>query len=212
MEHLARDPTPRTRVHHLMAEGISFKVTVALRARRVEKWIRAVKRDYLDNAPIKCVGLDCEFTNPREGDQRTAVLQLSVASENLVLQICHADEVPQVLREFLQDRTIRSCGAAIGKDVEMMSPYGIYITSAYDFQKILPNLTSNHILSLYDLANSIIGTNLEKKKRKKYKKKDTAQEKEDELIFGWANVPLSYEQVRYAAMDAHLGFEMARSY
>ncbi|XP_051202382.1 uncharacterized protein [Lolium perenne] len=103
MEHLARNPSPLTRVYHLMAEGMSFKVTVALRARRVEKWIRAVKRDYLDNAPIKCADLDCEFTNPREGDQRVAVLQLSVAFENLVFQICQTDEVPQPLKEFLQD-------------------------------------------------------------------------------------------------------------
>ncbi|KAK1610527.1 hypothetical protein QYE76_034200 [Lolium multiflorum] len=151
---------------------MSFKVTTTLRARRAEKWIRAVKRDYLDNAPIKCVGLDYEFTNPCEGDQRAAVLQLSLASENLVFHIW--DEVPQVLKEFLQDGNNRFCGATIGKDVEMLSPYGIHITSAYDLQKILPNPTNNHIQSLYDLANSIIGTNLEKKKRKKYKKKDAA--------------------------------------
>jgi ribonuclease D len=104
-----------------MAEGMSFKVTVALRASRVEKWIRDVKRDFLDAAPTKCVGLDCEFTDPREGDQRAAVLQLSVATETLVFQICWADEVPQVLKEFLQDNTIRFCGAAISKDVEMLS-------------------------------------------------------------------------------------------
>ena len=69
---------------------------------------------------------------------------------------------------------------------------------------------------MYDLANSTIGTKLEKKKRKrdkkKNKKKDDAEEEEDELIFGWGNVPLSYEQVRYAALDARLGFEMARRY
>ncbi|XP_047045359.1 uncharacterized protein LOC124649834 [Lolium rigidum] len=87
MQHLARDPAPLTRVYHLMAEGMSFMVTLALRARRVEKWIRGVKRDYLDNVPIKCVGLDCEFTNPREGDQRAAFLQVSVASENLSLTV-----------------------------------------------------------------------------------------------------------------------------
>jgi hypothetical protein len=27
---------------------------------------------------------------------------------------------------------------------------------------------------------------------------------------GWANVPLSFEQVKYAALDARLGFEIAR--
>jgi hypothetical protein len=39
-----------------------------------------------------------------------------------------------------------------------------------------------------------------------------AQEKEDVLIFGWANYPLSYEQVHYAALDAHVGFEIARKH
>jgi hypothetical protein len=55
--------------------------TKTLCASRVE-----VKQQFLDATPIKCVGLDCEFTNPREGrrNQRAAVLQLSVASEVLV--------------------------------------------------------------------------------------------------------------------------------
>ncbi|XP_051211594.1 uncharacterized protein [Lolium perenne] len=183
MEHLARAKAPRSRIYHHMAEGMAFKVTVALRSSRVEKWIRDVKRDFLDAAPTKCVGLDCEFTDPREGDQRAVVLQLSVATETLVFQICWADEVPQVLKEFLQDGNIRFCGAAIDKDVQMLSPYGINITSEFDLQKILPNPTNKPTPSLYDLTNSTIWTNLEKKKRKKYQKKDVAaQEKEDELI------------------------------
>ncbi|XP_051197157.1 uncharacterized protein [Lolium perenne] len=167
MEHLARAKAPRSRIYHLMAEGMAFKVTIALRASRVEKWIGDVKRDFLDAATTKCVGLDCKFTDPREGDQRAAVLQLSMASETLVFQICYDDEVPQVLKEFLQDGNIRFCGAAIGNDVKMMSPYGIHITYAYDLQKILPNPTNKSTPSLYDLANCTIGTNLEKKKMKK---------------------------------------------
>jgi hypothetical protein len=64
------------------------------------------------------------------------------------------------------------------------------------------------------LSNATIGTSLEKKKRiKKDKKMDKKkEEEEEELIFGWANVPLSFEQVLYAALDARLGFEIARSY
>jgi hypothetical protein len=134
-----------------------------------------------------------------------------VASEVLVFQIYWANRVPQLLKEFLKDTTIIFCGAAIANDVRMLSSYGIEIPSAYDLQKIVPNPTKNHIPSLYALANATIGTNLEKKKRiKKDKKKD--DEEEDELIFGWDNVPLSFEQVLYAALDAHLGFEIARSY
>jgi hypothetical protein len=100
----------------------------------VEKWIRAIKQQLLDAAPIKCVGLDCEFTNPRKGrqNQRATVLQLSVASEILVFQICRANEVPQLLKEFLKDNTIRFCGAAIHNDVRMLRYYGIEILSVFD--------------------------------------------------------------------------------
>jgi hypothetical protein len=122
--------------------------------------------------------------------------------------------VPQLLKEFLNDTTIKFRGAAIANDVRMLSSYGIEIPSAYDLQKIVPNPTNKLTPSLYDLANATIGTHLEKKKRiKKDKKMDKKkEEEEDELIFGWAKVPLSFEQVLYAALDARLDFEIARSY
>jgi ribonuclease D len=178
----------------------------------VEKWIRAIKRWFLDATPIKCVGLDCEFTT-HEVPQRAAVLQLSVASEILIFQICHANRVPQLLKEFLKDTTIKFCGAAIANDLRMLRTYEIIIPSAYDLQKIIPNPTNKLTPSLYDLANATIGTHLENKKKdkKKYKKKGE-EEEDDELIFGWAKVPLSFNQLLYAALDARLGFEIARSY
>jgi ribonuclease D len=193
-----------------------FTVTETIRASRVEKWIRAIMQQFMDALPIKCVGLDCEFTNPHEGrhNQRAAVHQLSVAFEVLVFQICQANGVPQLLKEFLKDTTIRFCGAAINNDVRMLRYHGFEIPSVYDLQKIIPNPTKNPIPSLYDLSNATIGTNLEKKKRnKKDKKKDEKkddEEEEEELIFGWGNVPLSFEQVMYAALDARLGLEIAR--
>jgi hypothetical protein len=104
----------------------------------------------------------------------------------------------------------------------MLRTYEIEIPSAYDLQKIVPNSTDKLTPSLYDLANATIGTHLENKKRikkkdkkmdkKKYKKKREEQEEEDELIFGWAKVPLSWKQLLYAALDTRLGFEIARSY
>jgi ribonuclease D len=192
---------------------MEFTITETLHASMVEMWLHAVKPRFLDVAPIKCAGLDCEFTSPRKGrlHQRAAVLQLSVASEVLVFQICRADHVPQLLRDFLRDPTIRFCGAAIGNDVHMLESYGIEIPSVYDLQMIMPNPTKKPILSLYDLSNATIGTKLEKKKRKKNKKKGDKEE-EEELIYGWAKVPLSDKQVLYAALDARLGFEIARSY
>jgi hypothetical protein len=90
----------------------------------------------------------------------------------------------------------------------MLQSYGIQIPSVYNLQVIMPNPTKKPIPSLYDLSNATIGTKLEKKKRKK--KGD--EEEEEELIYGWAKVPLSDKQVLYAALDARLGFEIARSY
>jgi hypothetical protein len=190
-------------------------VTETLRASRVEKWIRAIKQQFLDAAPIKCVGLDCEFTNPREGRQNQCVviLQLAVASEILVFQICRANGVPQLLKEFLKDNTIIFCGAAIHNDVRMLRYYGIEILSVFDLQKIILNPTNNPIPILYDLSNATIGTNFEKKRKKNDKKKDKKkddEEEEEDLIFGWGNIPLSFEQVKYAALDARLGFKIAR--
>jgi hypothetical protein len=121
--------------------------------------------------------------------------------------------MPQLLKEFLKDTTIKFCGTAIANDVRMLSAYGIEILSAYDLEKIFPNPTNKLTPSLYDLANATIGTHLENKKKdkKKYKKKGE-EEEEDELIFGWAKVPLRFKQLLYAALDARLGFEIARSY
>ena len=45
------------------AVNMRFKVVVTLRASTVERWIRDVRRRYVDAAPIKIVGLDCEVTD-----------------------------------------------------------------------------------------------------------------------------------------------------
>jgi hypothetical protein len=118
-----------SRVHNITAEGMKFTITETLSASMVEMWLHAVKQQFLDAAPIKCVSLDCEFTSPREGrrHQRAAVLKLLVASEVLVFQIYWADHVSQLLKDFLKDPTIRFCGAAISNDVRMLQSYGIEI-------------------------------------------------------------------------------------
>jgi hypothetical protein len=129
--------------------------------------------------------------------------------------------VPQLLKEFLKDTTIKFCDAAIANDLRMLRTYGIEIPSAYDLQKVVPNPTNKQTPSLHYLANAAIGTHLENKKRdkkkdkKKYKKKGEEEEEEeddDELIYGWTKVPLSFNQLLYAALDARLSFEIARSY
>ena len=65
-------------------EGMKFKVTITRRAAMVKDWVCLVKQKFLDNTDIKCVGLDCKFTNaskkaerrylPAEKQQRATVL------------------------------------------------------------------------------------------------------------------------------------------
>ncbi|CAM0877403.1 unnamed protein product [Alopecurus aequalis] len=219
MDPLADEP-PRED-YKFVVEGMDFNVKVTLRASTVVSWIHNVKQLYLDAAPIKCVGLDFEFTDsfhrwrqdslPTEEKQRAAVLQLSVASETLVFHICRADAVPQLLKDFLRDETIKFRGAPIHNDVRMLIPYGIKITSTVDLQDLIENPTKNSIASLYALANHVIGTDLQKKKKNK-KNKEKANDEEEDLRSGWGDAPLSLYRVKYAALDARLGFEIARKF
>jgi hypothetical protein len=113
---------PRSRLYYFIEQGMRFRVMVTLRASRVERWIHRVQHEFLDWAPENsiCVGLDCEYTKmmknvkqknfPPENMQHAAVLQLTVASETLVFQICHADAVPDLLREFMNNDTIMFWG------------------------------------------------------------------------------------------------------
>jgi ribonuclease D len=161
------------------------------------------------------VGLDCEFTNPRKGNQRTAILQLSIAQHSLAFHIVHADEVPQMLIDFLADKNIKFCGASIHNDVDMLQTHRISIPSTINLQQILQNpVPRRQTPSLIDLANHYIRTDLEQKKKFNYKKNKppkTAKElEEDALIFGWGDFHLSHKQPQYAALDARLAFELGR--
>jgi hypothetical protein len=186
---MAEQDLPQSRLYYITVEEMNFTITETLRASRVEKWICAVKQRFLDAALIKCVGLDCEFTTPHDKvNQRATVLQLLVASEVL---ICWANRLPQLLKEFLKDTTIKFCDMVITNDVRMLRIYEIEIPSAYDLQKIIPNPTDKLTPSLYDLANATIGTYLENKKRVKKdkkmvkkmdKKKDKKKGEEEELL------------------------------
>jgi hypothetical protein len=55
-----------------------------------------------------------------------------VASEILVFQICHADAVSELLREFLNNDAIMFWGTAIQRDVKMLEYYRITIPGVRD--------------------------------------------------------------------------------
>jgi hypothetical protein len=82
----------------------------------------------------------------------------------------------------------------------MLAYYEITVPRARDLQKEIPNPTFNYPIGLYALENAYIETNLSKNDP------EIAAIKRE----GWSNVLLSFEQVKYAALDARLGFEISR--
>lgn len=191
--------------------GFKVTVTVANEPGVVEEWVKSVS-NYLQTVEMKIVGLDCEFTDtvhgvkqkdlPPEMQQRAAVLQLCFADDCLVYHIVHSPRIPDELNKFLARDDIFFCGVAIGKDVQMLQPYGLHVKKPVDLQKRIdiPTTTcSKSTPSLFDLANFVLGTNLEKGNECKQLKNS-----------GWAIAPLNFQRIRYAAFDALISFEIAK--
>ncbi|KAM3215300.1 hypothetical protein ACQJBY_067343 [Aegilops geniculata] len=192
--------------------GFKVTVTVANDPGAVEEWVKSVSNS-LQTVEMKIVGLDCEFTDqvhgvkqkdlPPEMQQRAAVLQLCSADDCLVYHIMHSPRIPDELNKFLAREDIFFCGAAIGNDVKTLQPYGLHIKNPIDLQAriidIPPEICSKPTPSLFDLANYVLGTNLEKGNECKQLKNS-----------GWAIAPLNFERIRYAAFDALISFEIAK--
>jgi hypothetical protein len=66
----------------------------------------------------------------------------------------------------------------------------------------IPNPIHNYPLGLYALANAYIDTDHSKNNLKI----------RSIIRDGWADIPLSYEQVKYASPNAHLGFKITRKF
>jgi hypothetical protein len=91
-------------------------------------------------------------------------------------------------------------GAEIFSAILSGCVYEITIPGARDLQREIPNPTFNYPSGLYALANAYIEINISKNDP------EIAAIRRE----GWPDIPLSFEQVKYAALDARLGFEIAR--
>ena len=151
---------------------------------------------------MKVIGLDAEYTEHATGKiQCAAVLQLCLEDDILVYHIIHAPTIPGELQDFLSRENIYFCGAAIAGDKQKLEPYNLDLKSIAGLQtkiKIPVEDCDKPTPSQFDVANFVLGTNLQKG---------------DEMLAlrssGWENYPLTYERIKYAALDARLSFEIA---
>ena len=151
---------------------------------------------------MNVIGLDAEYTERATGKiQRAAVLQLCLEDDVLVYHIIHAPSIPGELHDFLSREDIYFCGAAIAGDKQKLEPYNLDLKSIADLQTKIKIPIEDHDKPkpfLFDVANFVLGTNLQKG---------------DETVAlrssGWENYPLTYERIKYAALDAHVSLDIA---
>ena len=189
-------------VQHVLVEGsLTIVATVTDHPRVVRKWINNVSNS-LQKVEMNVIGLDTEYTEHATGKiQRAAVLQLCLEDDVLVYHIIHAPSIPGELHDFLSREDVYFCGAAIEGDKQKLELYNIDLKSIADLQtrtKIPVEDCDKQTPSLFDVANFVLGTNLQKG---------------DETLAlrssRWENYPLMYERIKYAALDARVSFEIA---
>ena len=113
----------------------------------------------------------------------------------------HTPSIPGELHDFLSREDVYFCGAAIEGDKQKLEPYNLDLKSIADLQtriKIPVEDCDKQTPSLFDVAIFVLGTNLQKG---------------DETVAlrssGWENYPLTYQRIKYAALDARVSFEIA---
>ena len=143
----------------------------------------------LQKVEMNVIGLDAEYTERATRKiQRAAVLQLCLEDDVLVYHIIHAPSIPGELHDFLSLEDIYFCGAAIAGDKQKLEPYNLDSKSMADLQtkiKIPVKDCDKPTPSLFDVANFVLGTNLQKG---------------DKMLAlrssAWENYPLIYEWIK----------------
>ncbi|QCE11860.1 werner syndrome ATP-dependent helicase [Vigna unguiculata] len=149
------------------------------------------------------VGLDIEWrpiTQPNTQNP-VATLQLCVGNACLVFQIIHAPYFSHSLGSFLQDLNVTFLGVGIRADAEkLLRDYGLHVANVCDLRSLAevklwryPHLRQ---AGLKTLCLHVLGAEVEK-----------PQSISRSL---WDNRCLTAEQVKYAAIDAFLSYEIGR--
>jgi ribonuclease D len=162
----------------------------------VEAWLAEVRA-----APSNLVGLDVEWRPCRRADENpVATLQLCVGRRCLIFQLLHADRVPRALVQFLGDRGVRFVGVGVGADAERLSDdHELVVANAVDLRGLAAEGMGRPELrqaGLRAIVAAVMGVNLVKPQRV--------------TMSRWDASCLSYEQIRYACIDAFVSFEVGR--
>ncbi|CAL4962252.1 unnamed protein product [Urochloa decumbens] len=188
-----------TDVIEVTFKGIVIATTVTSSGEEVEAWLAEVRAGAAPGGLI--VGLDVEWRPSRRSDQNpVATLQLCVGRRCLIFQLLHADRVPRALSEFLGDRGVRFVGVGVAADAERLSDdHELDVANAVDLRGLAAEGMGRPELrqaGLRAVVAAVMGVDLVKPQRV--------------TMSRWDASCLSYEQIRYACIDAFVSFEVGR--
>ncbi|KAM3331456.1 hypothetical protein ACQJBY_027446 [Aegilops geniculata] len=171
--------------------------TVTNSGAAVEGWLQEIRSVLGDLV----VGIDVEWRPSYSPSQNpVALLQLCVGRRCLIFQLLHADFVPQALSGFLADPNLRFVGVGVQEDVERLSDdHSLEVANAVDLRGLaaegmqMPELRQ---AGLQAVARTVMGANLQKPQRVR--------------MGPWDAYCLSYDQIKYACIDAFVSFEVGR--
>ena len=148
------------------------------------------------------VGLDLEWNfGLRMG--KTAVAQLATANDIFVIHLSQMKRLPDTLVAMLQDPHILKTGVAVRQDLsKLQRDFGIKTCGALELSRIAWKLDPERwngrraLISLRDLCAAYLGCDLAKGPTR---------------TSSWTQVPLTNEQITYAASDAYVSLELAHA-
>ena len=164
-----------------------------------EAWLR----NNVIDTDTRALGFDIEwkpqFIKKKLGgvENKTAVLQLSTETATLVLHIIHLKILPRHLANILANDTIIKAGCGIRNDVlKLLRDTNVQCKGVVDLVdlKTKAGYPKQHGNGLRKLAFNVLEINLNKPKKV--------------TMSNWEILPLSGDQIRYAALDAWIGIKL----
>ncbi|KAL6616031.1 hypothetical protein ACP70R_038301 [Stipagrostis hirtigluma subsp. patula] len=170
----------------------------------VDWWLDEIYRIHRRRLHRLVVGLDVEW-RPRQWfdayDPPVAVLQICVGRRCLVFQILHADYVPDALFDFFSDERFTFVGVGVHDDAaKLRAGYGLEVASAVDLRRLAASTLGKPALraaGLQALVWEVMGVQMAKPHHVR--------------VSDWGARSLSYDQLKYACIDAFASFEVGRS-
>ncbi|XP_010267928.1 PREDICTED: Werner syndrome ATP-dependent helicase homolog [Nelumbo nucifera] len=176
--------------------------TLTYLASDVDQWITDIMFIHRRRLHKLIVGLDVEWRPNTVGGvfNPIATLQLCVGRRCLIFQLLYADYFPRSLIKFLRNKKFMFVGVEIERDVQQLwRDHRLRVAQAVDLRQLAATQFDAKKLmnmGLKKFAKEVLGKEIDKPK-------DIARS-------GWDNEFLTEAQVRYAAGDAFISFEVGR--